>query len=168
MQQILSGFISLYEQSLTRLFCQKLGLTFSEETVKEDKKLMTDLFQVMYSNGADFTQTFRDLSEISFKDLLENRDKMCGAVHWGLAKVRKAKEFEDFLSEYSRRLKEEFGQEAFEEVRMERMQSANPRYILRNWYNFRIFVSKLLNVHGKHGRSHILYFSNRNNPFRSV
>ena len=133
MKQILSGFISLYEQSHTKLFCRKLGLTYSEETLKRDKKLISDLFEVMYSNGADFTQTFRDLSEISFKDLLENRDKMCGAVHWGVAKVRNAKEFDDFLSEYSNRLKAEFGDEDFEEVRMERMQASNPRYILRNW-----------------------------------
>ena len=102
--------------------------------MKEDKKLIESLLEVMYSMGADFTQTFRDLSEISLQDLKDNRDKMCPAVHWGLAKLRGSKDFELFLNKYSERLSKEFGDaEDFDNQRMERMQSSNPRYILRNW-----------------------------------
>ena len=133
MKQILSGYVSTYEKTFTKLFCKKLGLSFDENSSKEDKKLIESFLEVLYSSGADFTQSFRDISEISFKDLIENRDKMCPAVHWGLAKIRGSKNFETFLSEYSNRLSKEFGAEDFEDERMRRMQSANPRYILRNW-----------------------------------
>jgi uncharacterized protein YdiU (UPF0061 family) len=38
------------------------------------------------------------------------------------------------LNKYSERLSKEFGDaEDFDNQRMERMQSSNPRYILRNW-----------------------------------
>ena len=140
MKQILSGFISTYEQMFTKLFCQKLGLSFHEASLKEDKKLIESFLEVLYSSGADFTQSFRDISEISFKDLTENRDKMCPAVHWGLAKFKSSKNFETFLSEYSNRLTKEFGSEDFEEERMNRMQSANPRYILRNWIAQQVYL----------------------------
>ncbi len=36
-------------------------------------------------------------SEISFEDLLQNREKLCPATHWGLAEMRKAEDFESFL-----------------------------------------------------------------------
>ena len=123
-------------QAYVKLFCQKLGLTFNERSLKSDKILISRLLEIMYSMGADFTQTFRDLSEISLGDLVENRDKMCPAVHWGLAKVRNSKEFAAFLSDYSRRLRDDFGsadRDEFDVTRMERMQAINPRYILRNW-----------------------------------
>jgi uncharacterized protein YdiU (UPF0061 family) len=135
-KQILDGYHTNYEKAYTKLFCKKLGLTFNENSVKEDKKLIQSLLEVMYSMGADFTQTFRDLSEISLQDLKDKdkRDNMCPAVHWGLAKVRGSKDFESFLNKYSERLSKEFGNAAdFDNQRMERVQSSNPRYILRNW-----------------------------------
>ena len=50
--------------------------------------------------------------------------------YWGLDKLSRVKKFKAFLEAYKKRLKSE---EISEETRMRRMQSHNPRYILRNW-----------------------------------
>ena len=128
----MSGYPDLYEKNYVKLFLRKLGLNFDENSFKDDAKFVDTLLGILYSTKADFTQSFRDLSEISFHDLLENRDRLCSAVHWGLAELRKSEKIDNFLSEYSSRLKKEFGQN-FDEERLTRMQAANPRYILRNW-----------------------------------
>ena len=81
----------------------------------------------MESVEADYTQTFRDLSELSLEDLTS------GAIPesaWGLKQCSLNKQLSEWLQLYSDRVGRE---NITDEVRMERMQSTNPRYILRNW-----------------------------------
>ena len=103
-----------------------MGLTSSED---EDEQLLDILLAIMESVEADFTQTFRDLSELSLEDL--------GAASipesaWGLAQCSLNSELRGWLSEYCERLRRdaEYSSEDTEDAdkrRMERMQAVNPR-----------------------------------------
>jgi len=76
---------------------------------------------------ADFTQTFRDLSEISLEDLSSEN---IPDVAWGLKSCQKSKKMKEFIKMYVDRVREEGGRD---EDRLPKMQAVNPRYILRNW-----------------------------------
>ena len=85
------------------------------------------LLEIMESIEADYTQTFRDLSELSLEDL---RDAKIPESAWGLHQCLKNKKIKDFLQQYCERIGKE---NQSDEDRMQRMQNTNPRYILRNW-----------------------------------
>ncbi len=87
----------------------------------------------MYSTGADFTQTFRDLSELKMAEMLESPESICSHNNWGFAKVRTSKKFTEFLQDYKKRLESEFGATDIDGERQRKMKASNPRYILRNW-----------------------------------
>ena len=81
------------------------------------------LLSAFWASGADFTQAFRDMSELELDSWLTSQS-------WGLAKLSKIKKFKTFLEAYKKRLENE---NISEEERMARMQQINPRYVLRNW-----------------------------------
>jgi len=56
----LNSFEQVYKAKWLSMMGTKLGLA---ETKKEDEKLVTNLLDWMHENGADFTNTFRDLSD---------------------------------------------------------------------------------------------------------
>ena len=113
---IFSSFISFYRA--------KLGLKTAED---EDEKLVDILLAIMESIDADYTQTFRDLSELSLEDL---KTGSIPESAWGLYQCTKNKELTEWLKEYVERVERD---ENDDEQRMEMMQKTNPRYILRNW-----------------------------------
>ena len=82
----------------------------------------------MESIEADYTQTFRDLSELSIEDLRDSKN--IPESSWGLHQCLKNKKIHDFLRLYCERLEKE---DVKDEERLENMQKTNPRYILRNW-----------------------------------
>ena len=103
-----------------------MGLTSPEE---DDEQLLDILLAIMESVEADFTQTFRDLSELSLEDL---RSASIPEAAWGLAQCGKNSELRNWLAEYCQRLERdaEYSSEVTEagdKRRMERMQAANPR-----------------------------------------
>jgi len=61
----LNGFEQVYKSKWLSMMCSKLGLA---ETKKEDEKLITGLLEWMHANEADFTNTFRDLSQEEIPD----------------------------------------------------------------------------------------------------
>jgi len=129
---VLKGYGDIYHKHHLELFRAKLGLTSQEE---DDEQLLDILLAIMESVEADFTQTFRDLSELSLEDL---RSASIPEAAWGLAQCGKNSELRGWLAEYCQRLERdaEYSSEVTEagdKRRMERMQAANPRYILRNW-----------------------------------
>ncbi len=144
MQYILRGFNETYKDHHLKLFCDKLGLTFDKNKAEEDKELLDQLFSCFLASSADFTQSFRDMSELSL-DMWTKPDKK----HWGmniistlfylfvilicvagLKKLSKVKRFEKFLELYKKRLQLE---QVTDEERRSRMLKTNPKYILRNW-----------------------------------
>ncbi|EEY64321.1 selenoprotein O, putative [Phytophthora infestans T30-4] len=68
LEPILESFDAVYEAEYMRLMREKLGLSDEE---KEDKMLVDTLFDVLAFTGADFTCTFRYLSEL---DVFETGD----------------------------------------------------------------------------------------------
>jgi len=125
MEIVLKGYGVKYQEVWSKLFRQKLGLL--SDGGEEDEDLINTLLEVMESIDADFTQTFRDLSELSLDDLVSFK---IPESSWGLHQCLKNKKIKDFLALYGARLKKE-GRE--DEHRMSDMQTINPRYILRNW-----------------------------------
>eukprot|EP00092_Neocalanus_flemingeri_P089842 GFUD01113754.1.p1 GENE.GFUD01113754.1~~GFUD01113754.1.p1 ORF type:complete len:153 (+),score=55.36 GFUD01113754.1:47-460(+) len=81
----------------------------------------------METTEADFTQTFRDLSELSLDDLKEAKIPESA---WGLHQCLKSKQIKEFLKLYVEKIEND---KIDDENRMMSMQKTNPRYILRNW-----------------------------------
>lgn len=127
-QRSLDMVMAGYEDTLTRhqhtLWRKKLGL---EEEREGDTALVENLLDIMAVVGADFTQTFRDLSELRIEDLEVGE---IPSTAWGLNQCFKHKEAGAFLKMYTDRVKKEKGTE---EERRQRMGGRNPRYVLRNW-----------------------------------
>ena len=57
-EESLNAFEPAYKDKWLAMMGTKLGLA---EADKQDERLVTDLFDCMHSNGADYTNTFRDL-----------------------------------------------------------------------------------------------------------
>jgi uncharacterized protein YdiU (UPF0061 family) len=79
---VLDTYKATYQKHFTELFRAKLGLKSSSEPL-DDMKLAASLLAAMETKYADFTQTFRDLSEISLEDL---NAKKIPETAWGLIK----------------------------------------------------------------------------------
>ena len=77
---VLDNYKRVYQSHFARLFRAKLGLKTDGD---EDLKLVGSLLAAMETKYADFTQTFRDLSEISLDDAASGKIPE-GA--WGLYK----------------------------------------------------------------------------------
>ena len=123
LQYILGGFQKTYKMEHTRLFCEKLGLTFNPNKMGDDQELIELLHTVFFASSADFTQAFRDMSETELESWQTSE-------LWGLKKLNRVKRFKTFVDQYKIRLQDE---NIDENERMKRMSAKNPRYILRNW-----------------------------------
>ena len=124
LETLLKGYWPVYNAKLLEMWRAKLGLVTEEEG---DGALVELLLATMEVVEADFTQTFRDLAEVSLEDL---EDQKIPSSAWGLTQCMKHKQMKEVLSQYVARLKRE---EREDTARMEAMQATNPRYILRNW-----------------------------------
>jgi len=124
LEMILEGYEETYKKELLNIYRAKLGLTTKKDM---DETLIPVLLSIMERKKADYTQTFRDLSEISLLDLSKGNIPNSA---WGLKACNKSKKMKDFLKMYVDRVKDEG---IVDEDRLSRMQAVNPRYILRNW-----------------------------------
>lgn len=127
---ILKGYSKHYEDRYLHLFRSKLGLDptdLTEAGIAKDQDLIQKLLQAMEITKADFTQTFRDISELSLEDL---ETVSIPDSAWGLTGCLKTTKIKDFLKAYAERIKE---LNVDDSERLESMQATNPRYILRNW-----------------------------------
>ncbi|NXF38164.1 SELO protein, partial [Nyctibius bracteatus] len=82
----------------------------------------------MEDTKADFTMTFRQLSEITENQLKELH---ISEEFWALQNLGKHKLFSEWVTMYLLRLKRNKGDS--DTKRRTRMTAVNPRYILRNW-----------------------------------
>ncbi|KAM7369696.1 hypothetical protein PAMP_011000 [Pampus punctatissimus] len=112
------------QKEFHQLFKAKLGL-LGEEI--DDGYLIAFLLKMMEDTQADFTMTFRQLSEASAEQL-HNRDF---TQMWALEELSSHKLFSDWLNMYLQRLSRQ--QNDNNVNRQDRMKSVNPRYVLRNW-----------------------------------
>ncbi len=77
----LNGFEQVYKGKWLAMMGSKLGLT---EAKKEEESLVTDLLDWMHENGADYTNTFRDLSqkELPNKELYATENFQAWQTRW--------------------------------------------------------------------------------------
>ena len=85
-------------------FRKKLGL--HEDMDDVDHHLITLLLQIMEESGADFTQTFRQLGEISLTDL---RNPEALNNYWSLKKLSSHVNYPAFTEAYLTRIEAEKG-----------------------------------------------------------
>ena len=114
----LETYARTFEASWHAGLAAKIGLT---EAGDGDKELAMDLLGRMSDNDADFTNTFRRLSEVGFDD--PGRD---GPVR---DLFDDAEAFDDWAEDWRARLARDPGDA---DQRRERMRAVNPAYIPRN------------------------------------
>nr|XP_014337202.1 PREDICTED: UPF0061 protein ETA_18310 [Bos mutus] len=123
--QILKEYPVLYYTRFRELFKAKLGLLGKSEG---DDDLIAFLLHLMEKTEADFTMTFRQLSEITQSQLQE---LVIPQEFWALKMISKHKLFPAWVSQYLSRLKSNISDSDSE--RRKRMTAVNPRYVLKNW-----------------------------------
>ncbi|XP_055037773.2 protein adenylyltransferase SelO isoform X2 [Misgurnus anguillicaudatus] len=124
-QEILREYPQIYQQRVLELFKAKLGLLENED---EDSYLVAFFLKLMEETGADFTMTFRQLSEVTASDL--QIDSVVQSM-WALSVLSTHEYFTDWVRLYLQRLSRHHDES--DETRQHRMQRINPRYVLRNW-----------------------------------
>uniref|UniRef100_A0A5F8GWY8 Selenoprotein O n=1 Tax=Monodelphis domestica TaxID=13616 RepID=A0A5F8GWY8_MONDO len=123
--QILVGYPTLYYRRFKELFKAKLGLLGEKEN---DDYLIAFLLRLMEDTKADFTMTFRELSEITQAQLKEFNIPQ---EFWALETLSRQELFSDWVTLYLLRLKSNMNDS--DSRRRKRMTSVNPRYVLKNW-----------------------------------
>lgn len=111
---------------LFNIFRNKLGLLHKE---KDDELLIDSLLWIMSVTRADFTMSFRELSEISLHDIVAHRSPNGS---WALKKLQTHENWGDWVTRYADRIQLN-GDNDTDQARKQRMQEVNPRYVLRNW-----------------------------------
>ncbi|XP_064188578.1 protein adenylyltransferase SelO-like isoform X1 [Anguilla rostrata] len=122
---ILKEYPGIYQRRFHGLFKAKLGLLGNQE---KDDYLIAYLLKLMEDTGADFTMTFRHLSELPARRLLE---PTIPQEMWALWDLAAHEFFSNWISMYLLRLQRQ--EEDSDEDRQSRMKRVNPRYVLRNW-----------------------------------
>ncbi|XP_072507866.1 protein adenylyltransferase SelO-like isoform X2 [Notamacropus eugenii] len=123
--QILVGYSTLYYTRFKEFFKAKLGLLGEKEG---DDYLVAFLLLLMEETKADFTMTFRELSEITQAQL---KDFDIPQEFWALKILSRQELFSDWVTLYLLRLKSNMNDS--DSRRRKRMTSVNPRYVLKNW-----------------------------------
>ncbi|MCJ8729028.1 hypothetical protein PDJAM_G00011170 [Pangasius djambal] len=124
-ERILRRYPEIYHRSFHELFKAKLGLLGDNDG---DAYLIAFLLKLMEDTRADFTMTFRQLSDVS---LLELQKNSITQTMWALWDLSSHDYFSDWVKLYSQRIKSQVDNS--EENRHHRMRGVNPRYVLRNW-----------------------------------
>ncbi|XP_072432093.1 protein adenylyltransferase SelO-like isoform X4 [Chiloscyllium punctatum] len=133
-EHILKGYPDLYQTKLMELFRAKLGLIGHDNN---DDYLIAYLLKLMEDTRADFTMTFRQLSEITQQQLVANS---ISEEYWAIQDLARHKKFSYWIKLYLSRLnRNKLDTDEARKTRMENLnviisfKGVNPRYILRNW-----------------------------------
>ena len=105
-EEILKGYPALFAQKFHTLMCAKLGLN----NTKDYAKLIQWLFNVMQNDAVDYALFFRTLTNYE-----KDREELCKLFI-------SSKRINEWLDEYDKEL-----------TCKQTMQSANPKYILKNY-----------------------------------
>ena len=125
---------AVFNNAFLHLISKKLGLEGADMQILE--RVVVGLLQIMEDKHADFTMTFRELSEITITQMVT--DQYPGH-YWALPRLMGHVAWKVWLSHYHSlsaslaAVRGEVITSYTEGMRQERMQKANPRYILRNW-----------------------------------
>jgi len=128
-ESALKCYREIYWQQYIRALRRKLGLSSVERT-DSDEMLISELMSIMSDQKADFTATFRQLSDTSLHALLRAKSKNVKHLPWALQQLLQHVRFNSWLVRYAERLKQAGVSDS---KRRSLMQRANPYYVLRNW-----------------------------------
>ncbi|XP_075068082.1 protein nucleotidyltransferase YdiU-like [Mixophyes fleayi] len=123
--KILADFPHLYFQRYIELYRAKLGLLGASDG---DPTLIQSFLNLMDDTKADFTMSFRHLSEITLRQL---QSLTIPQEYWALYDISQHMDFPTWVTAYIQRLKS--NPDDLDSERRQRMAATNPRYILRNW-----------------------------------
>jgi uncharacterized protein YdiU (UPF0061 family) len=136
MHEGLMLYAAAFNNTFLGLMSEKLGLEGVGDE-EETEMLVAGLLQIMEDVEADFTMTFRELSETTVADLVT--DTLPGHT-WALPRLLAHSAWRGWLRLYhslTLRCATDSSMERVasysEGMRMERMQGVNSRYVLRNW-----------------------------------
>lgn len=121
-QSALDNYQPVFAAEMDRLLHAKLGLSQLPDHADADRKLFDAMFEVMEANAVDFTQFFRQLSQ------LQRDDASAGSAVRDLFIDRAA--FDGWAGQYRARLQHETAGDAERRAAMNRV---NPKYVLRNY-----------------------------------
>ncbi|XP_052792950.1 protein adenylyltransferase SelO-like isoform X3 [Mya arenaria] len=128
---ILDGYSGIFKSKYMEIFLKKLGFVGMTTYTEDDEQFLAVLLKIMEDTKADFTMTFRELSEISLKDLNKYiKDTSLFPEYWTLPDLVNHSWFESWLNLYKQKLEDA---NISEIQRQSIMKKTNPRYILRNW-----------------------------------
>lgn len=128
---ILQGYAVTYKTKFMELFLRKLGFKNITNYSEDDENFIAVLLKVMEDTRADFTLTFRELSEVSLTVLYDQvKHENIPEERWALKMLGNHDWFSRWLGMYLEKLSVEGINEA---ERQSLMLKVNPRYILRNW-----------------------------------
>ncbi len=133
LEEILQNFQLDFEQKYSSMMLQKIGI---ENNTAHNKKLLQDLLTLMFESKADYTIFFRKLSSLTIEDGVENIFKQFRNTFY-----RKEEEIPlelkhkwiEWIKKYQTQLADE---NLPFKIKKERMDSTNPKYILRNYMSY--------------------------------
>ncbi|XP_077977550.1 protein nucleotidyltransferase YdiU-like [Glandiceps talaboti] len=125
-ESVLRGYVEIYKRKFIEIFRTKLGLL---QTAEEDEYIIGLLLKMMEDTAADFTMTFRQVGELTLQQL-QNND--IPNRLWSLSGLQEHPQWSEWLDIYCKRIIQN-GEEDTDQLRSDRMNAVNPRYILRNW-----------------------------------
>ncbi|XP_063628971.1 protein adenylyltransferase SelO-like [Cydia splendana] len=131
MAHILKTLDTYCKNKILETFLLKIGL---KEEKWGDEQLIEKLLDMMQKTGADFTATFRQLTELEPNEMV-NETKL--NEKWSLKRLSSHASWGCWLDQYRERLDKEAVDASsvgvFEDERRRRMLSVNPAYVPRNW-----------------------------------
>ncbi|XP_053398537.1 protein adenylyltransferase SelO-like isoform X2 [Mercenaria mercenaria] len=128
---ILNGYASIYKTKFMELFFDKLGFENHASYDEDDEQFIAILLKVMEDTKADFTMTFRELSEVSLETLSNQlKHQNIPKKWWTLNVLQNHDWFSKWVEVYMNKLSEAGISDS---KRQDVMLKVNPRYILRNW-----------------------------------
>ncbi|TCN55383.1 YdiU family protein [Flavobacterium circumlabens] len=129
LENILESFINKFNSDYKEMFLSKLGLFTSIET---DSELITDLEENLQLSETDMTIFFRNLNRIKKEDSVENAfEKIIDAFY--IPKEIANNVLENWTSWFSSYLKRLQTEKLSDEERIAKMNTINPKYVLRNY-----------------------------------
>jgi uncharacterized protein YdiU (UPF0061 family) len=130
--EALGLYASEFNEAIHALMCRKLGLL---EPTEDDRKLWMDLLDLLAAQRLDYTNSFRALGGFRMNEAGDStilQEMFTGSDSWN-----------DWANRYRSRL---FRENSTDSERQERMNRANPKYILRN-YLAQVGIDKAVNFH---------------------
>ena len=129
LQEILENYEDKYEPAFNKMMLSKMGIFSMNE---EDVKLVDDVREVLQLSETDMTIFFRNLSFVKWNDTFDQFNEIIEPAFYKLEEIKGEIliKWQLWFESYAFRLQKETLSYV---ERMEKMNSINPKYVLRNY-----------------------------------